>query len=117
MTLANLRQLVLEPSAYMQPYFQDSNLKSGFQGYFYGLLMQKELTGDFQIGILGMKQLNNGVQWLQQGRTINAELITEFETGLKTMVKAIYDPAINFIQTEDEKACSYCPYNRICAKV
>jgi hypothetical protein len=112
--LAGPKYLSKPVEEYIETYFQDPDLKSGFQGYFYGLLGKPVLTGDFQVGILGMRQLNQGVQWLQQGLPIRSELMVEFEIRLQAMVKEIYDPAIPFTQTDDVKRCRYCPYNRIC---
>ncbi len=63
---------------------------------------------------MGMRELNKGVQWLQGGKTVRAELVSEFEARLKSMVQEMYDPAVPFRQTEEVKNCSYCPYNRIC---
>lgn len=99
---------------YIESYFQDPDLKSGFQGYFYGLLGKPIISGDFQVGILGMRQLNQGIQWLQQGRPVRPEIMEEFEIRLQTLVKEIFDPSVAFTQTDDVKRCGYCPYNRIC---
>ena len=110
---ADLKKPVAE---YIAQYFTNPDLKSGFQGYFYGLLMRKELAGEFQIGILGMRQLNKGTQWLQGGRSIAPDYLQAFEEQLKAMVQEIYDPTIPFKQTEDIKHCGYCPYNRICGQ-
>lgn len=111
-------QLMKKPvDEYMDAYFKDPKLKSGFQGYFYGLLTKKELLKDFKVGILGMRQLGKGVQWLQQGSAINNELMAAFESRLDSLVQEIYDPSKSFIQTEDSKNCEYCPYNRICDRV
>ena len=113
-TAALLKKPIYE---YMDAYFTNPKLKSGFQGYFYGLLTKKELIKDFQVGILGMRELGKGVQWLQNGGTISSALMDEFETRLQSLVHEIYNPQIDFIQTEDSKNCEYCPYNRICHKV
>lgn len=99
---------------YIESYFQDPDLKSGFQGYFYGLLGKPIISGDFQVGILGMRQLNQGIQWLQQGRPVLPEIMQEFELRLQALVKEIFDPSVAFTQTDDVKRCGYCPYNRIC---
>ena len=110
---ASLKKPVAE---YMTQYFKDLDLKSGFQGYFYGLLMRKELSGEFRVGILGMRELNKGTQWLQENRSITPDYLQAFEEQLKGMVQEIYDPTIPFKQTEDLKHCDHCPYNRICGQ-
>ncbi len=115
--LASGYQLKKPVEEYIDLYFDSPDLKSGFQGYYYGLLAQKELTGDFKVGVLGMRQLNQGVQWLRNGNTVSPDLMQEFETRLETLVQEIYNPDIPFNQTEEEKHCTYCPYNRICNRV
>ncbi len=42
------------------------------------------------------------------------EYSDEFETLLKDMIESIFDKNSDFIQTEDEKRCRYCPYKDIC---
>jgi len=111
-------QLIKKPvEDYMDAYFDNPELKTGFQGYFYGLLCSTELQNDFQVGILGMREMSKGVQWLQQGRTISGDLMVAFESRLLSLVKEIYDPTKIFSQTTETKRCEYCPYNRICDKV
>ena len=112
--LARTNTLRLPAPEYIEQYFHDPDLKSGFQGYFYGLLARDILPGDFLVGIMGMRELNKGVQWLQGGKAVRTELVSEFEARLKAMVQEMYDPAVPFRQTEEVKNCSYCPYNRIC---
>lgn len=116
-TLAGAKLMEKPVDEYMEAYFTDPKLKSGFQGYFYGLLTKKELINDFQVGILGMKELGKGVQWLQQGRTISPDLMAAFESRLESLVQEIYNPSKPFTQTDDSKNCEYCPYNRICNRL
>ena len=113
-SLARPAQMKKPLDEYIALYFNDPDLKSGFQGYFYALLARPVMAGDFQVGILGMRELNKGVQWLQSGAVIRPELIDAFETALQQMVQEMYNPQVPFRQTEDVKRCSYCPYNRIC---
>ena len=100
---------------YIDAYFQNPLLKSGFQGYFYGLLASTTISEKtFKIGIIGMRELSKGVQWLRGGNPIAPELMQYFEFRLTQLVNDIYDPRVPFTQTEDEGYCQYCPYNRIC---
>jgi CRISPR/Cas system-associated exonuclease Cas4 (RecB family) len=39
---------------------------------------------------------------------------TEYEEGVRVLLTEMYDRAVPFDQTEDEKKCSYCPYKEIC---
>lgn len=115
-TLSNVTNLKKPVPEYIDQYFTNDDLKSGFQGYFYGLLARPEIKEQFQVGILGMKALNNGVQWLRNGDAIDTEIMDEFESHLQQMVKEIYDPSLSFVQTEDTKRCEYCAYKKICGR-
>jgi len=39
---------------------------------------------------------------------------TAFLTNLEQMLGELFDPEIPFSQTDNEKICSYCDYNKIC---
>jgi len=41
-------------------------------------------------------------------------LLPEFESELTGLLREIFDPAIDFDQTEDVKKCRWCPYKGIC---
>lgn len=41
-------------------------------------------------------------------------LLQEFESELSGLLREIFDPAIDFDQTEDGKKCRWCPYKGIC---
>ncbi|MDA1120480.1 MAG: PD-(D/E)XK nuclease family protein [Bacteroidetes bacterium] len=41
-------------------------------------------------------------------------LLAEFESGLTDLLSEIFNPAIDFDQTEDVKKCRWCPYKGIC---
>ena len=40
----------------------------------------------------------------------------EFETALSGVLEELYDPATPFKQAEDEDACKYCDYKKICRR-
>ena len=39
-----------------------------------------------------------------------------YRARLSTLLAELFDPAVDFIQTEDEDKCNYCPYAGICFK-
>ncbi|OFX88824.1 MAG: hypothetical protein A2W99_04985 [Bacteroidetes bacterium GWF2_33_16] len=41
---------------------------------------------------------------------------TEFSDYLNQLVNELFDPSVNFTQTEDLKICSNCPYKQICSR-
>lgn len=44
----------------------------------------------------------------------SAELFDEFEKALSDFISGIFDPNQPFVQTSDDKAHEFCPYNTIC---
>jgi hypothetical protein len=42
------------------------------------------------------------------------QVMIEFEEKLSEFISGIYDPAIPFLQTDDEQTHKFCPYNSIC---
>lgn len=115
--LSSMTQLKLPSEEYTRAYFENPDLKSGFQGYLYALLTRGHLTDQIRIGILSMRHLSQGTQWLRAGQLIPNDVITSFDDKLKGMVKEIYDPKIPFSQTSDLKQCEYCAFNRVCRRV
>lgn len=115
--LSAMQQLKLPAEEYTQAYFENPELKSGFQGYLYSLLTRGHLSDQVRIGILSMRHLSQGTQWLRAGQLVPEEVITAFDTRLKEMVQEIYNPEVPFTQTEDLKQCEYCAFNRVCRRV
>jgi len=115
--LASRTSLKLGAEEYIEGYYENPKLKSGFQGYLYALLTQGHLSNQVRIGILSMRHLSQGTQWLRAGQLIPEEVIEAFDTRLKAMVHEIYDPNTAFTQTEDLKQCEYCAFNRVCRRV
>jgi hypothetical protein len=41
-------------------------------------------------------------------------LFSEFEDSLRQLVEEIFDPQVDFVQTNREETCKLCPYKGIC---
>ncbi len=115
--LASNTSLKMSSEEYVEAYFQNPKLKSGFQGYLYALLTRSHLSDEVRVGILSMRHLSHGTQWLRAGQLVPEEVIAAFDTRLKKMVQEIYNPEVPFTQTEDLKQCEYCAFNRVCRRV
>lgn len=115
--LASRTSLKLGAEEYIEAYYSNPKLKSGFQGYLYALLTRGHLSDQVRIGILSMRHLSQGTQWLRAGQLVPEEVIEAFDSKLRAMVHEIYDPKIPFTQTEDLKQCEYCAFNRVCRRV
>ncbi len=95
--------------------FIDPKYKFVFQTFFYAWMFHQKHFGEtIKTGIYPLRQLSDGILWLNKGSIIPDENFNLFEEELKSLIKTIYDPAIPFAQTEDEMQCVYCPYKGIC---
>ena len=65
-------------------------------------------------GIYRMKNIESGIQFLNEGDIIPESILSEFEIQLKKLVNEIFDRNVLFDQTDDIKKCANCPYNTIC---
>lgn len=93
----------------------DHRKKAGMQLLFYALIFNKLFPGkNIRAGIYKMKNIESGIQFLNEGNTIAGSMLSEFEVHLKKLVDKIFDRATPFDQTNDVKKCENCPYNTIC---
>jgi hypothetical protein len=102
---------------YVKDHFEIPRFKSGFQGFFYGLLWSK-VNGStpLKLGVYPLKKVNEGIKWLNYGHPVPESGIKEFESLLRDTVNEIFDPAVDFEQTEDSTLCQYCAYKEICQR-
>jgi hypothetical protein len=90
--------------------FERGNLKTKpqtFQGLFYQYLMN---ATNAQVGFYSIRDLKNGIQYLNDGEVIPADIQEVFESELKNLLEEILDPNIPFIQNENVDAYQYSPY-------
>jgi len=101
---------------YLDAYFTDGKYKSGFQTYFYMLLMK--LTSDQPVkgAIYELKKLGDGKKYLRKGETMSDEMGSTYQGKLQNLIQEILDPSVPFDQTENLTKCSYCPYTTICER-
>lgn len=93
--------------------FADDKYKEAFQGYLYAWLYDKKSHGQrIQVGYYTARHLSDGIQLLNEGRTVHETELEEFETRLGDLIRTILRE--DFYQTEDESKCAYCPYKGIC---
>ncbi|HUH74758.1 MAG TPA: PD-(D/E)XK nuclease family protein [Chitinophagales bacterium] len=90
--------------------FERGNLKTKpqtFQGLFYQYLMNES---NAQVGFYSIRDLKNGIQYLNDGLLIPSDIQEEFENELKGLLEEILDPNIPFVQNENTDAYQYSPY-------
>ncbi len=103
---------------YIRQYFTKIEYKSGFQLYYYAWIYQRQHPDEpLTAGIYGVRQLSAGLAYLRQtAGPLPSSLLAEFERQLQQMLSELLDPAVPFVQTEEEKRCSYCAYKTICSR-
>jgi hypothetical protein len=81
--------------------------KQIFQGLFYQILLGDQAA---KVGFYGMRALNEGILYINEGRVIDPAIRLEFEQHIAALLQEIIDPGINFIQNPNPDAYQYSPY-------
>ncbi len=96
-------------------FFVNTKNKSALQLLWYGYVYHRNSSNNrLKLGIYPLKQINNPINFLFQGETLQDEHISEFEKGLADQLQTLFNPEIPFRQTDDLRICKKCPYNEIC---
>jgi len=104
-----------DPDIYLHQYFTDGRFKSGFQTYYYGLILQRHFPEQkIMSGIYSLQEVNKGVRFLRDGRPVPGQIFDGYERRVKEMIEDLYDPAVPFVETDDHKNCEYCAFRHIC---
>lgn len=108
----------LNSAEYIAQYFEEPELKSGFQLLFYGLLFRKNNPGDeLTLGIYSARSLSQGLQYLTGvPQPLPVDWLIEFEEQLRHILVEIVDPTTDFYQTEKVERCRYCEFKGICGR-
>ena len=65
-------------------------------------------------GLFAMRDMSEGIWFLNDGEPFSAAQFTEFELLLKKLLIEIFSPEIPFEQTIDHDRCEYCDFASIC---
>lgn len=93
-----------------------------FQLLLYTWILNKNDSNhnEFIAGIYPLKRISNGFIKLQtpgqKQNALDGVDLNEFESQLINLLTDIYDPKLNFGQTDDPNTCLYCTYRSICNK-
>lgn len=96
--------------------------KAAFQTLLYALLYKTNGTKGQQRLVPGLMNRNNLFEEkFNFGLTMEGEyvrdatpLFAEFENSLQQLLEEIFDPQVDFVQTNREETCKLCPYKEIC---
>lgn len=98
--------------------------KAVMQVLYYSLLYQRRFEGQSETIVPGlynsrdlfMKGFDTKISLGRKQIGDFGELREAFEEHLTALVQEIFDVQTPFDQTDDEKKCGYCPYNKICMR-
>jgi hypothetical protein len=104
-----------DPDKYLPQYFNDGKYKSGFQTYYYGLILKRQFPElEIMSGVYPLQEVNNGVRFLRDGHPVPSPIFDGYEKRVRQMVEEVYDPSIPFKETSDHNNCEYCAFRHIC---
>jgi len=97
----------------------DSNHRDEvFQTLFYCMLYSTiDDTSALKPLLYPVKSKNADVAEIKEGNAVVNDYrlyADDFKTGLKELLSALFDPGIDFTQTDDIETCKNCPYQKIC---
>jgi len=94
--------------------------KEAFQLLFYAYLLEENalLQKKFKLGIYPFKKLSDKLKFVKINgdETIDRDILTDFQIVLEHILEEIFDPELDFKQTEDKAACKYCLHKDICER-
>lgn len=75
-----------------------------------------EYQGTIESGIVSFRSLSHGLMSLQiaKDKEITPQTMIAFERYLQQLFTDIFDPALPFLQTEDQTKCILCPFRELC---
>lgn len=100
--------------------FSDKNYNKMMQLFLYAWMVYKNQmaqAGEIRPGIIPFKKFQKQPSYITQNKSpliFSPQLFDEFELKLKEFIARIFNEAIPFSQTDDEKVCEYCDYKLIC---
>ena len=93
-----------------------------FQLFFYRYLLKrtwgKSRPYQYRLGIYPFKKIYDDLKFvsIDKADIIVDEMVAEYEQILVRLFQELFDPAIPFTRTTEEKNCSYCPYVHLCGR-
>ncbi len=99
----------------LEDYFTDPQMKEQFQAMYYAFLARNVYQGkQIKSGLLIMRDMNEGIWFLNKDNVFSEDQFAEFETLLRTKLEEIFSPDVPFNQTIDDTRCNYCAFKSLC---
>jgi ATP-dependent helicase/DNAse subunit B len=99
----------------------DPNYGKAFQLLMYAYLFLKDQNArvfTVETGNISLKEPSKGYLRVQLpgDLQVNADTLMIFEKKLVELLEMIYDPSLEFTQTNEVEQCTYCPFKGICSR-
>lgn len=92
--------------------FYDEKFEKVVQLFIYKWMYGDVTNTNIQIGIISFRNIKSPYLMLDNGKIKFEEL----EDGFKNLIEEIFNPDLNFEQTNNSDICKRCIYNNICKK-
>ncbi|HRH66924.1 MAG TPA: PD-(D/E)XK nuclease family protein [Bacteroidia bacterium] len=95
--------------------FREPAYKEQFQAMLYAYMVRNNYSGrPIRSGLITLKDMSNGIFYLQQKEPFTTEQFNEFELQLRALIGGILNPDVPFSQTKDETRCKWCNFTELC---
>ena len=107
----------LKPKSW-EKLMEDPEYSKAFQLGMYSWIFHKNHPEirSLQAGIISLRKPGKGPVFLTlpDSQFIDESVLRDFESYLSSLMEEIFNPDIQFKQTEDETRCKYCSFKEIC---
>ncbi len=112
---SEIRKLNIDNSVeFFEKLITNSKYKETFQILFYSYLFLEENPGaKVNPGLYLIRDSKRFLQFVKDN-SLDTEEIKKFEITLNLVLEELFNPEIEFTQTEDESRCVYCDFKSIC---
>jgi CRISPR/Cas system-associated exonuclease Cas4 (RecB family) len=101
-------------SEFFEKLISNSTYKETFQTLFYSYLFLEENPGTkVNPGLYLIRDSKKFLQFVKEN-SLDVEEIKKFGITLNSVLEELFNPEIEFTQTEDESRCVYCDFKSIC---
>ncbi len=100
----------------LEKLFEKPDRKTEFQVCFYAYLLHKtHPTYQIKAGIYALKELSNGIKFLNKGKVLDNAFFENFETELIELIEEMMDENTPFTQTSEPNRYTYSDFKEIVA--
>ncbi len=101
----------------MNDLFTDPARKEDFQTVCYAFMVSRKHSGrPVEVSLITLKAMSKGSKKFNQGKPLQPDDFSAFESGLRGLLDSLFDPKVPFVQTADHSQCHYCSFKDMCSR-